>query len=66
MYIYWTVPPYTNSHHNPDQKKNHKHDGPKMTLRSWVGTFCQSTNPQRSCVFPESACEGFFVKKQPL
>ena len=51
IYIYWTVPPYTNSHHNPDHKKKHKHDGPKMPVRSWVGTFCQSTNPQRSWVF---------------
>ena len=49
--IPWTVPPYTNSHHNPDHKKKHKHDGPKMPLRSWVGTFCQSTNPQRSWGF---------------
>ena len=51
IYIYWTVPPYTNSHHNPDHKKKHKHDGPKMPLRSWVGTFCQPTNPQRSWGF---------------
>ena len=51
IYIYWTVPPYTNSHHNPDHKKKHKHDGPKMPLRSWIGTFCQSTNSQRSCGF---------------
>ena len=51
MTISWTVPPYTNSPHNPDHKKKHKHDGPKMPLRSWVGTFCQSTNPQRSWVF---------------
>ena len=32
-------------------KKKHKHDGPKMPLRSWIGTFCQSTNSQRSCGF---------------
>ena len=50
IYIHWTVPPYTNSHQSRPQIK-HKHDGPKMPLRSWVGTFCQSTNPQRSWVF---------------
>ena len=29
------------------------------------GPLPQNINPQVS-VFPESACEGFFVKKQPL